>query len=197
MGSLSSLTRENCRLREFLAGRRFWPFFALAVVLVIFFMQPLALHQYSGQGSSEDVTGRQHGATSLQNVASAFNNNRKRSRLNEAGDIDEQPAAPQQKPTPRQKSDLLVVYLFGISDKHYQRNFQFFVEHGMDANDGIEYVVIVQQVHGASAHYLSPSPTRTFCSPSLCVSSTLRMTFSTAPIFYVKCLHRIPSAFVG
>ena len=42
---------------------------------------------------------------------------------------------------------ILVVYLYGDSDPEYRRNFEFFLEHGLDGADGqVDYIVIVQQV---------------------------------------------------
>lgn len=41
----------------------------------------------------------------------------------------------------------LVIYLFGDTDPNYRRNFEFFIEHGMESAGGeVEYVIIVQQV---------------------------------------------------
>ena len=41
----------------------------------------------------------------------------------------------------------LVIYLFGDSDPHYRRNFEFFLEHGLDSAEGeVDYVIVVQLV---------------------------------------------------
>ena len=40
----------------------------------------------------------------------------------------------------------LVIYVFSKTDPEYERNLQFFVQHGMWEGDGCEYVIIVQQV---------------------------------------------------
>lgn len=47
-------------------------------------------------------------------------------------------------PTPR--ANTLVIYVFSKTDLEYERNLQYFIQHGMWEGDGCEYVIIVQQV---------------------------------------------------
>lgn len=40
-----------------------------------------------------------------------------------------------------------MIYLYGDTDPNYRRNFEFFLEHGMESAGGlVDYVIIVQQV---------------------------------------------------
>ena len=43
-------------------------------------------------------------------------------------------------------ADTLVLYAYANSDPEYERNLHFFVEHGMSEDDGVDYVIFVQQV---------------------------------------------------
>ncbi len=43
-------------------------------------------------------------------------------------------------------ADRLVMYVFSDSDPEYLRNLEFFVAYGMAADDGSDYVVVVQEV---------------------------------------------------
>ncbi len=38
------------------------------------------------------------------------------------------------------------MYVFSDTDPEYLRNLEFFVAHGMAADDGCDYVVVVQEV---------------------------------------------------
>lgn len=40
----------------------------------------------------------------------------------------------------------LVIYVYSKTDPEYERNLQFFVQHGMWEGDGCDYAIIVQQV---------------------------------------------------
>ena len=43
-------------------------------------------------------------------------------------------------------ADTLVVYVYSNTNAEYQRNFHFFLEHGIHSNDGHHYIIIVQDV---------------------------------------------------
>ena len=49
-------------------------------------------------------------------------------------------------PQPLKQAETLLLYLYAPSDPHYLRNLEFFVEQGIGANDGVDYVIIVQKV---------------------------------------------------
>ena len=49
-------------------------------------------------------------------------------------------------------ADTLVIYVYSKTDPEYERNLQFFVEHGMWEGDGCEYLIIVQQVGKTSIY---------------------------------------------
>ena len=40
----------------------------------------------------------------------------------------------------------IILYTYSNSDPEYERNLNFFVEHGMWEGDGCQYLIIVQQV---------------------------------------------------
>ena len=52
--------------------------------------------------------------------------------------------------------ETLVLYIHSNTDPEYERNMRFFVQHGMAAGDGCEYVIIVQQVSVACARVTFP-----------------------------------------
>lgn len=45
-------------------------------------------------------------------------------------------------------ADTLVIYVYSKTDPEYERNLEFFVEHGMWEGDGCDYLIVVQQVWG-------------------------------------------------
>ena len=47
---------------------------------------------------------------------------------------------------PKLRPSTLVIYVFSKTDLEYERNLQFFVQHGMWEGDGCDYAIIVQQV---------------------------------------------------
>ena len=47
---------------------------------------------------------------------------------------------------PKVRASTLVIYVFSKTDLEYERNLQFFIQHGMWAGDGCDYAIIVQQV---------------------------------------------------
>ena len=47
---------------------------------------------------------------------------------------------------PRVRANTLVFYIFSNTDPEYERNLQFFTQHGMWEGDGCQYVIVVQQV---------------------------------------------------
>ncbi len=47
---------------------------------------------------------------------------------------------------PETRPSTLVIYVFSKTDPEYERNLQFFVQHGMWEDDGCDYAIIVQQV---------------------------------------------------
>lgn len=46
------------------------------------------------------------------------------------------------------KPGTLVIYVFSNSDKEYENNLNFFVKHGINADDGCDYVFIIQTGDG-------------------------------------------------
>ena len=42
--------------------------------------------------------------------------------------------------------ETLIIYTYSKSDLQYERNLNFFVEHGMWEGDGCQYIIVVQQV---------------------------------------------------
>ena len=42
--------------------------------------------------------------------------------------------------------ETLVLYTYSNSDMEYERNFHYFVQHGMAEGDGCDYIIIVQEV---------------------------------------------------
>ena len=57
------------------------------------------------------------------------------------------------------RASTLVIYVFSKTDLEYERNLQYFVQHGMWEGDGCDYVIIVQQVrsdafwHSQAVHH--------------------------------------------
>ena len=47
-------------------------------------------------------------------------------------------------PQPRKKADTLVLYVFSNTDAEYEANLRFFLKHGVDANDGCDYIIVIQ-----------------------------------------------------
>ena len=48
---------------------------------------------------------------------------------------------------PKVRVNTLVIYIFSNTDPEYERNLQFFTQHGMWEGDGCQYVIVVQQVN--------------------------------------------------
>ena len=44
------------------------------------------------------------------------------------------------------RPNTLVIYVYSKTDPEYERNLQFFVQHGIWEGDGCDYAIIVQQV---------------------------------------------------
>ena len=47
---------------------------------------------------------------------------------------------------PADTAETLVLYTYSNSDLEYERNLQYFVEHGMAEGDGCDYIIVVQEV---------------------------------------------------
>ena len=52
----------------------------------------------------------------------------------------------------------LVMYVYSKTDLEYERNLLYFVEHGMWAGDGCDYVIIVQQAGSPAGILPLPDP---------------------------------------
>ncbi len=44
------------------------------------------------------------------------------------------------------KADTLVVYVYSSTDPEYEANFRFFLQYGIEDDDGCDYVFVIQQV---------------------------------------------------
>ena len=47
-------------------------------------------------------------------------------------------------PQPRKQADTLVLYIFSNTDAEYENNMRFFLRHGVRADDGCDYVIVIQ-----------------------------------------------------
>ena len=47
-------------------------------------------------------------------------------------------------PAPRNKADILVVYVFSNTDAEYEANLRFFLKHGVHGDDGCDYLIVIQ-----------------------------------------------------
>ena len=47
-------------------------------------------------------------------------------------------------PQPRKKANTLVLYVFSNTDAEYEANLRFFLKHGVSADDGCDYIVVIQ-----------------------------------------------------
>ena len=65
------------------------------------------------------------------------------------------------------QTDTVVIYTYSRTDPEYERNLQYFVEHGMWEGDGCDYIIIVQQVPIQSTCCGTSKCSGTLCQPLL------------------------------
>ena len=47
-------------------------------------------------------------------------------------------------PERRTQAHILVIYVFSNTDAEYESNLQFFIKHGVKADDGCDYIIVIQ-----------------------------------------------------
>ena len=70
----------------------------------------------------------------------------------------QQPQEQQPQASEQTVKDTLVMYIFSPTDPEYERNMQYFVQHGMSEKDPCHYVVVVQQIEGKALPSLPQLP---------------------------------------